>query len=216
MQQEKTEGLSNVDIVVYALHQLGGWQRRVHTEDIALKCYEYAPSRFCWIKYPEYPDLSSVYYALGDAKKSKFGALVRGESEKKGRKRRTGIGGWMLTPGGIQWIEANGPRVEKFLGERIPTGERSAAGRKLKLLLRSPAFRKFMDRGAEAQISHAQFAEALVCTVNTRSEVLNDRLEQLQSIAEELGNEEVRNYVDFCRRRFAPLLQQGGRRNAQT
>lgn len=206
MLEEKTDELSNRDIVLYVLHHLGGWQKRVHTEDIALKCYELAPSRFSWIKHPEYPDLSSVYYALGDAKKPKYGALVKGESEKT----RTSIGGWMLTADGIKWIEANKERVEKYLGEHKPIGDRLPADRRLKELLRSAAFKKFKAYGEQAEISHAEFAESLVCTVNTRSEVLNDRLEQLYSIAEKLKKEGAKNYVNLCRKKFASLLERGG------
>lgn len=209
MREEKTDELSNRDIVVYVLYHLGGWQKRVHTEDIALKCYELAPSKFSWIKHPEYPDLSAAYYALGDAKKPEYGALVRGESEKT----RTSIGGWMLTADGIKWIEANKDRIEKYLGEHKPIGDRLPADRKLKELLRSAAFKKFKTYGEQTEISHAEFAESLVCTVNTRSEVLNDRLEQLYSIAERLRLEDVKNYVDLCRRKFALLLEEGGEKN---
>jgi len=206
MREEKTDELSNRDIVVYVLYHLGGWQKRVHTEDIALKCYELAPSKFSWIKHSEYPDLSAAYHALGDAKKLKYGALVKGESEKT----RASIGGWMLTADGIKWIEANKERIEKYLGEHRPIGDRLPADRKLKELLRSAAFRKFRTYGEQAEISHAEFAESLVCTVNTRPEVLNDRLEQLYSVAEKLEKEDVKNYVDLCRRKFASLLERGG------
>ena len=68
--------LSNIDIAVYALYLLGGWRDRIHTEDIALKCFELAPSKFSWVKYPEYPDNNTAYLSLGDAKKTKYGVLV--------------------------------------------------------------------------------------------------------------------------------------------
>ncbi len=200
-----------MDIVLYVLHHLGGWQKRVHTEDIALKCYELAPSKFSWIKHQKYPDLSAAYYALLNAKKPEYGALVRGESEKT----RTSIGGWMLTADGIRWIRANRERIEKYLGKHRPTGNRLPADRKLKELLRSTAFKKFKTYGEQAEISHAEFAESLVCTVNTRSEVLNDRLEQLCSIAENLEKEEVKNYVNLCRKKFASLLEKGSERNVK-
>lgn len=205
MGKEKLDELSNVDIVLYVLDHLGGWQKRVHTEDIALKCYELAPSKFSWIKYPEYPDLSAAYYALLSAKKLEYGALVKGESEKT----KKAIGGWMLTADGIEWMEENRERIEKYLGRHKPIGDRLPADRKLKELLRSTAFKKFKAYGEQAEISHADFAESLVCTVNTRSEVLNDRLEQLYSIAEKLEKEDVKNYVNSCRKKFAALLEKG-------
>ena len=123
----------------------------------------------------------------------------------------------MLTANGIQWIEVNKARIEQYLGIHIPTGDRLPADRKLKELLGSGAFKKFKDYGEQTEISHAEFAESLVCTVNTRSEILNNRLEQLYSIAEELRREKVKNYVNFCRKKFAPLLEEkGGGRNIKS
>jgi hypothetical protein len=214
-EQKKLDKLSGMDIVLYSLYLLGGWQKRVHTEDIALKCFQVAPSKFSWVKYPRYPDLTPARFALEAAKKPGYGALVKGESERK--RTVKSVGGWMLTGEGIKWIKVNKPRIEQYLGKHRPTGDRLHTDRKLKELLRSVAFKKFMDYGEDTEISHAEFAESLVCTVNTRAEVLSDRLEQLHSIAEELRKEEVKNYVNFCQSKFALLLEKrGGVRNAKS
>lgn len=205
MEREK---LSDKDIAIYALYLLGGWQKRIHTEDVALKCYELAPSKFSWVKYPQYPDLAPARFALEEAKKPRYKALVRGESERK--RSVCTIGGWMLTADGIEWIRANKLRIEQYLGKRLPIGDRLPADRKLKVLFDSEAFKKFSTYGEEAKISHAEFAESLVCTVNTGAEVLNDRLQQLYSIARELGREEVKEYMNFCRKNFAQLLAEKG------
>jgi len=194
--------LSNRDVAVYALDLLGGWKERVHTEDVALKCHELAPSKFSWVRHPEYPDLSTARYALEDAARLGHGRLVEGESERTGKS----IGGWMLTADGVRWLSANRARIEKFLGERLRPRDRAPASRKLRELFGSAAFKKFVEYGEEAEISHAEFAESLVCTVNTRSDVLNDRLEQLDAIAVELGIEAVKDFVQFCRKKFASLL----------
>ena len=204
MAKEEIGTLSDKDITVYALYILSGWQKRIHTEDLALKCYQLAPSKFSWVKYPQYPDVAPTRFALEAAKKPKNGALVKGESE---RKRTTkSIGGWMLTTAGVQWIKANRSRIEQYLGEHTPVGDRVSRDRRLKELLKSVAYKKFKDYGEKAEISHAEFAESLVCTVNTRTEVLNDRLDLLYSTAEELGREQVKTYVNFCRKKFALLL----------
>ena len=197
--------LSDKEIVLYALYLLGGWQKRVHTEDIALKCFQIAPTKFSWVKYPEYPDIAPARFALEAAKKPKHGALVKGESERKRTVKR--VGGWMLTANGLQWIQANKELIEKYLGKHVPTGERLPADRKLKELLGSVAFKKFINDGEQTEISHAEFAESLVCTVNTRSEVLKDRLEQFYSIGEKFKKQEIKNYVNFCRKKFALLLE---------
>ncbi|MFH2104546.1 MAG: hypothetical protein ABIJ39_14455 [Chloroflexota bacterium] len=200
-----TENLSNIDIAVYALYLLGGWRDRVHTEDIALKCFELAPSKFSWVKYPEYPDNHTAYLSLGDAKKQKYGALVEGGSERqKGKKH---IGRWKLTPHGVEWIEISKQRIEEALGKHATIGERLDTDRKLKELRNSTGYRKFLRDGDQADISHAEFAESLVCTVNTSPEILNDRLEQLLSIAEKKKQDEIKRYVGFCQEKFVNILK---------
>ena len=215
MGEQQKDLLSGKDIAVYALYVLGGWQKRIHTEDIALKCYELAPSKFSWVKYPQFPDPTPTRFALEAAKKPQYGALIKGESE---RKRTSGnIGGWMLTADGTEWARANAKRIEEFLGKHRPTGDRSPADRKLKALTESTGFKKFRLHGEQADLSHAEFAETLLCTVNTKAQVLNDRLEQLCSIAEELKKDDVKSYVDFCRNRFASILGlEGGKSNADS
>lgn len=208
MKKIEMEKVSDKDIVLYALYLLGGWQERVHTEEVALKCYQLAPSKFSWVKYPEYPDPAPARFALETAKRPRYGALVKGESERK--RTVKSVGGWMLTAEGIKWIKVNKLRIEQYLGKHRPTGDRLPMDRKLKELLGSAAFKKFKDYGEQAEISHAEFTESLVCTVNARSEVLKDRLEQLYSIAEKLERKEIKNYVDFCRGRFASLLEEKG------
>ena len=205
MTKQEIDTLSDKDIAVYALYILGGWRKRIHTEDIALKCYQLAPSKFSWVKYPEYPDVAPARFALEAAKKPRNKALVKGESERK--RTAHSIGGWMLTTDGIQWIKVNRHRIEQYLGKHTPVGDRLSRDRKLKELLKSVAFKRFQDYGEKADISHADFAESLVCTVNTKGEVLNDRLALLYSTAEKLGRVEVKNYVNFCREKFALLLE---------
>ena len=123
----------------------------------------------------------------------------------------------MLTVNGIEWVKANKGRIEEYLGKHIPTGDRLPADRKLRELMGSVAFRKFRDRGEQAELSHAEFAESLVCTVNTKAEVLNDCLGQLYSIAQELKREDVKSYINFCRKRFASILgREGGESNAKS
>ena len=113
MTSEKIIPLSNIEIAVFALFVLGGWQTRILTEDIAIKCFELAPTKFSWINYKHYPDLMTAWYALGDAEKTKNGRLVIGESERK--KSKSTIGGWRLSDEGIKWIESNKDRIESSL-----------------------------------------------------------------------------------------------------
>ena len=192
--------LSVVDIAVYALYLLDGWQRRIHTEDIALKCFELAPSRFCWVKYKQYPDLMTAWFALGDAKKERYGGLVIGGSERK--RAKDTFTGWRLSEEGISWIKENRTRIENALANEMPPMSRLIEDRRMKYLLKSAAFKKYLSGGDGLNITRPEFAESIICTVNTGRDVLSEKIAQLYSAAEVLRLEKVRQYLDFCRERF--------------
>lgn len=199
--------LSDIDIVLYTLYMLGGWQERVHTEDIALKCYELAPTKFSWVKYPQYPDSMAVWYALGDAKKTRYGSLVVGGSERKRGSGKDKFGGWRLSEKGIIWIKQNLNRIEEALKGSVSPDNRLQADRRIKTLINSKAFAKYLAKGEKADISHAEFAESLTCTVNTKPEILAERLQQLYSSADILKQNKVKQYIEYCRKRFTKQIE---------
>lgn len=106
----KADDISKVDMVVYALAVLGGAHSTIHSEDIAAKCYELAPSRFSWgmekYKSRGWPDKYIVKTALEDAKKDKYGALAEGTYALELSKD-----GWRLTPKGAKWLKRNLKRM---------------------------------------------------------------------------------------------------------
>ena len=83
------------EIAVVAVFDLGGAERSVDTEDIAIRCHEIAEAAFSWRKYPSQANLELVRVCLSDAKKPKNGGLLTG----------TGREGWRLTRRGLTWIE---------------------------------------------------------------------------------------------------------------
>jgi len=193
--------LTTKEIVLFALYSLGGWEKRIHTEDVALKCFELAPNKFSWIKFPKYPDPAPARFALEAAKKADEGRLVKGESEKK--KSISNIGGWMLTPRGVSWVKKNRKKIEHVLSlETSPSGDRLQSDRKIKELTSSTAFQKFLKFGNDAKISLPEFAESLICTVNTSRNILLDKIEQLRSIAENLNRNDVVKYTEFIQKRI--------------
>lgn len=200
--------LSGVDIALYALYLLGGWRQRVHTEDIALKCFELAKSKFSWVKYPQFPDPAPARFALEQAKKKDRGNLVEGASE---RSKTVGkLSGWILTPNGIKWIEKNKARIANALGREEIGGDRLLAERKIRALKDSAAFKKFVTDGANANISPVELYDSLECTVNTPPPIIIDRINQFATIAEEMGADDIKKYIEFIKNRFAGLLEKGG------
>src|SRR3989442_9620011 len=96
----------NRELVVYVLSLLGAESRRVHTEEIAVKCHELFPASFSWTKYTQLPDKDIVRVALTDARKAQHGALVDGRSgERRGPSATTEAeplaGGWEIIKTGV-------------------------------------------------------------------------------------------------------------------
>ena len=88
--------MSNVHLVTIVVANLGGHEKYIHSEDIAIHADRLAPGKFTWRKYPEYIDLQVVNQALQDARRERNGGLVLGKS----------LTGWMLSPAGIKWISS--------------------------------------------------------------------------------------------------------------
>ena len=88
--------LSNIGAVVLALYELGGDQKLVDTEDIAMVSDRIAPGQFRWRKYPDQINLDTARVSLTDAAKKR---LVSGGVQR----------GWSLTVSGVRWASANLP-----------------------------------------------------------------------------------------------------------
>ena len=77
--------LSNIDVVVYALFKLGGYERKIHTEEIAYEAYCLAKERFTWklrrFRDMGFPDKERVRRGLTDAAREKYGRLVEGRAD---------------------------------------------------------------------------------------------------------------------------------------
>jgi hypothetical protein len=116
-QNTLTKPARQLDIVVVAVHLLGGDRKSVDTEDVAVKCHELAPGMFSWRKYPNQINLELVRVALSDAKKRSYGQLLSG----------SGREGWRLSPRGIDWITSEGEALLNKGSVRIDR-ERLSAG----------------------------------------------------------------------------------------
>ncbi len=49
-------GINNWEIVMWALYLENAASKRVHTEDVTLRCFELAPDSFSWLTHRKYPD----------------------------------------------------------------------------------------------------------------------------------------------------------------
>ena len=73
-----TKSPPQVQIVTLAVYLLGGDQKVIDTEDVAVKAYQLAPGRFSWRKYPDQVNLELVRVYLSAGKKPSRGAWLEG------------------------------------------------------------------------------------------------------------------------------------------
>lgn len=193
--------LSNVDVIVYALADLGGTVTQVAHERLAYRAFELAPDRFSWTL-PEFrhlPDKDIARVALVDASRDKCGSLVTGSVK---------AGYWRLTPAGVKWFSTHGDAVAAKLGRRAPSssGRPNDVKRVAAKAKRHYVFKEF-QAGRVGEVPAAAFADMLGCSPDASPKVMRSRLDALESAAESLKDVELKDMVAALGERFESLLK---------
>lgn len=153
MDRKQLTPLTNSEVVTWAVSLLGGDQRRIDTEDVAVKAFQLARERFSWRKYPEQINLELVRVYLSDAKKPEHGELLTG----------SGRTGWSLTRKGLAWINSARSRLQE-LGTSEPKRGASRAGsvdssrhdRERKRILTLPAWARWSEGDKSVVLAEAR------------------------------------------------------------
>ena len=193
----------NRELATYALGELGGSFRSIHTEVIALKAHEMFPNAFSWTKYPKIPDKEVVRLALTDARKERYGALVDGRSgrasghpSKTNRKRVPD--GWILTDAGIEWFNhktshwANGVNALTF------NAHRQTAMRRLHRVLNHGVFHDYERETENFLPSLGDLASLLRCRPDASEDVWETRLDGLKRDATTSNRKELTDFIAKC------------------
>jgi hypothetical protein len=207
MFQMKHEDIKNMHIAVYALSLLGGAHQKVHTENIAQKCFEIAPDRFKWEHFP-YPEKELVRKALFHASEENNGSLVTGRTgiEQRGKLRD----GWQLTPAGAAWVRENEPRLGDSLGPKSTSIPRREAERFLKKIRAEVAYKVFSATGSLDEVSPYMFTDLLNCSPDAPADTIRSKLDRLLSVAELVNERDVLSFLKACEGHFANLLHGRG------
>jgi hypothetical protein len=131
--------LTRPEAVTLALHELGGADAAVDTEDVAIRVADIAPGMFAWQKYPDRIDKELVRVALSDARLKK--KYVVGSHNK---------GGWMLTAEGQAFARESTIRVKQTTIERRQSRDDQHQRRERARMLSSRAFERFTSEGPDA------------------------------------------------------------------
>jgi len=186
-----TSVAGRVDVVVLAVHLLGGASRSVDTEDVAMMTRDLAPGMFAWRKFPDQVNLELVRVALSDAKKQKNGGLLSG----------AGREGWTLTHAGLNWVSERGkPLLDQ--GFVSDPARRSAGSvdvvrkdRQMQRLKSSDAWRKWLE-GTSPSVADVRWVfriDSLASPAQCQRQIL--RLSALFS-----DDREVSEFLDYARR----------------
>lgn len=133
--------VSNTDLVLIVLADLGGGERAIDIEDIAEAAWKATPARFSWPRHQQYPDLDAVDVTLRAAKKNS--GLVTGSKK----------AGWMLTVAGSAYVERIEEATRAYLERQGQAGR--TANRRERGGVDSAAVRRLATlRSSEAVAKH--------------------------------------------------------------
>lgn len=197
--------LSNIDIALFALYKLGGTNKKIHTEEIAYECFRLAKERFSWSlsKFKNFPDKTTVRYALESAKKQQYGQLVSGRGGKDISGEREG---WKLTPAGVQWIKNNEERIAHILNQEISQGPKIEAQRFIKRIKGEASFSIFQKDNNLNNISRYNIIDMLRCSPDAPIEIIKQKFEGLRIAAELINDKEIIDFLNQCKNKFPQIF----------
>lgn len=180
------EPISNSDVFLWALYELGGSEEFIDVEVAFIRAFELAPLRLSWRTRPDLPDLKKCSKALRDAEGREPRLLV-----KKGAEMRR------LTVEGQQWIESNFDRLAEAIGSNrmIEAPRTRVPSRLVSQALHSAAFTAWTETGVITD-ERWRVAEMLRCSPDSSRAVFRDRLETLRGAAYSTGRIEELEFLD--------------------
>lgn len=201
-----TAELSNVDVVVYVVFKLGGIEKKIHTEHIAMECFRLCKERFRWRlhEYRNYPDKQHVREALKGAVYFKDGAIITGRAGVEASGKETD--GWMLTPKGAKWIIKNYRRIEKALKIETTAAKRPDIQRILRKFKQEKCYQRFLQYGALKDMSEYDFKDMLNCGPDAYPETIRKEFNRLKTQGEITQNKSILSFLEACKKAFGHLM----------
>jgi hypothetical protein len=201
---ERYRDVSLNDLVMYAVYVLAEMKNEINAEEIVAACFLLFPARFHLRGYPQWPDSTVVNKRWLDCRDRGY---ITGSTAH----------GFSITPKGLEVAEniagvLSGKR--RHFSRRTPsklTAEaRTRAGRFIRSLEASDAYKQFQREGESANISEFDFRSMLLCTMESSAATLNSNLEQFKQYASLYERQDFVDFLEFCRRMFASVLSEKG------
>lgn len=201
--------LSNNDIVIYVIFKLGGVEKKVHTEDIAMECFRLSSERFSWTTpnyYKKYPDKEIARVTLKNLKHVKAGEvkLVTGRSGVSSTGKETD--GWRLTPEGVKWILSNQKRIEEALNTDDKAIRRPDISRIIKKFEGERCYQKYLKDGSVKNVNKYEFTDMLLCRPDAAPEIISNNFQKLKAQAEWTQTKSILSFISECEQTFKNLM----------
>lgn len=188
------------DLVTYAVYFLSQSGDEITAEDIVAACFLLFPTRFELRGYPQWPDSTVVNKRWIDCRNK---GLIQGSTAE----------GFKLTPNGLKIAErvgealrVQGLSISRPKTNKVRTETRTRAGRFVKALEDSAAYKQYLASGEEANIGEFDFRSMLLCTLDTSPNTLSSNLEQFKQHIAHYARHDLLKFLEFCEAKFAMVL----------
>ena len=148
-----------IEALLQTMFSIGGLQKNLDTEDIALKAFKISPQSFSWKKYRDYIDLNIVKVNLYLAKKKFF---ISGNEKD----------GWMLTDKGLDIINASKNKSQNGFKLRTLKKDKIEQNKEISRILDSTIYINYSE--FKTKPSYRQMEEIF----NVDSYVIGERRKQ--------------------------------------
>jgi len=199
--------ITNKDIVLFALYELGGAETLIHTEDIAVQVFQYPLGRkwYQWERYGEYPDKERVSRELRRLKNTKGNALVKGHVNIGAKKDR--LDGWMLTAAGVDRIRSIEKQIVAALGREEVTHSKYKIDKLRSRITCTSCYKRYLKDPTLKEVNDHDFTDMLFCLPDAPSQRVRDAYDKLLANAKALGATDLIDFLEAVRYRFKEFFQ---------
>lgn len=197
--------MSNKDIVLFALFELGGAKEPIHTEDIANKIFSYPIGKkiYRWEKY-EYPDKERVARELRRLKNWQGISYVKGHVNIGAQKNR--IDGWALTAAGVERVKILEDRLGKLVQVSQNTNLIYATEDIRRQLKESKCFILYKKDPLLSRAKDHDFTDMLYCLPDAPYEKIQSEFDKLLASARAVEASDIVEFLENLAKRFNHLL----------
>ena len=190
------------DLVTFAVFTLADRRSEISAEDIVAGCFTMFPDRFSLRGYGHWPDSTVVNKRWLDCRAK---GLISGSTQN----------GFAITAKGLTIAQKassllRGGTSSRRVGTRVQSELRTRAGRFVRALEKSDAYRAYVKQGNVHALSEFDFRSMLFCTMESSAETLKNNMAQLRQFSEMYERNELIEFLHRAEQKFSGFLKEAG------